>query len=179
MKSAQFVACIAVAMVASSPSAAAAPPGFPDLNAFTPVDPQGYLGASRYLDNDDKDVGVWFSTSDGVVCSWAYFPKTMESPMGWPGITCMGNIPGIPDSVPDNGGPGCARVWPQPVSSDFVFDRHGGACPPFAGAAVLNAGQRIETGDATCVVGANQLVACVDPSRDKGFVLQPSGSWVF
>ncbi|BBZ12528.1 hypothetical protein [Mycobacterium branderi] len=111
MKSAWFVAGIAVAMLAPSPIAAAAPPGFPDVNAFTPVDPQAYLGASRYLDNDDKDVGVWFSTADGVVCSWTYFPRT--SPAGWPGITCMGNIPGIPDSVPDNGGPGCARVWPS------------------------------------------------------------------
>lgn len=107
------------------------------------------------------------------------FPKTMESPTGWPGITCMGDIPGIPDSVPDSGAPGCARVWPRPVSSDFVLDRHGGACPPFRGAAVMNAGQKIETGDATCAVGANQLLACIDPSRDKGFVLQPSGSWVF
>ncbi|BBZ12529.1 hypothetical protein MBRA_27240 [Mycobacterium branderi] len=66
----------------------------------------------------------------------------------------------------------------QPISSDFVFDRHGGACPPF-NAAALNAGQKIETGDVTCAVGANQLLACIDPSRDKGFVLQPSGSWVF
>ncbi|WP_099539740.1 hypothetical protein [Mycobacterium celatum] len=114
-----------------------------------------------------------------MVCSWTYFPKAMESPTGWPGTTCMGNIPGLPDSVPDTGGLGCARVWPRPVSSEFVFDRHGGACPPFTGAALLSPGQKIETGDATRVVGVNQLLACIDPSRGKGFALRQSGSWAF
>ncbi|OHV04058.1 hypothetical protein [Mycobacterium talmoniae] len=184
---AKFVAAVAVVLGAlvTAPPATAAPAGFPDVDAFTSVDPQGHFG---YLQggvtggNGPMETVLRFATSDGVLCMWNYFPKAMENDtFAWSGITCSGNIPGIPDSVPDNGGAGCARVYPLPVSSQFVFDRHWGQCPPFPSPLVpaLDAGQKLESGNATCVVGANQLIACIDPARNQGFVLQPSGSWVF
>lgn len=27
--------------------------------------------------------------------------------------------------------------------------------------------------------GADRLTACIDPKLNRGFVLQPSGSWIF
>lgn len=163
------------------PTAAAQPPGFPDVNAFTPVDPQGYVFV-QYLGSEPGNYtfNVHFSTSEGVACVWTYIHKGMENPNAYAGIRCMGDIPGIPDSVPDNGGLGCARVVSAPFSHELVFDRHWGDCPPFPpGVPSLNAGQKIETGNATCVVGGGNLTACIDPVHDSGFVLQPSGSWVF
>lgn len=47
------------------------------------------------------------------------------------------------------------------------------------GMATLAAGHRIDTGDAGCVVGEGGLVACIEPIQGHGFVVRPSGSWVF
>jgi hypothetical protein len=174
----------ALGATASPPTVARAapPPGFPDTNAFTAVDPQVYLridNAGQPGGGSNSVTRVYFSTSDDVLCSWVYVPQTMENLIAYTGITCSGNIPGIPDSVPDNGGVGCARVGPPTLlSPEFVFDRHWGACPPF-NAVSLNAGQKIETGNATCVVGTASLIACINPAAEHGFVLQPSGSSVF
>lgn len=176
------VIAILAAAMAPTPIATAAPPGFPDVNAFTSVDPQGYLRIS----NEGQPGGgansvtwVYFSTPGGVQCQWLYVPGALQNVATNTQITCAGNIPGIPDSVPDNGGVGCARVAPASlVSPEFVFDRHGAACPPY-NAVALNPGQKIETANTTCVVGAGSLIACVDPATTHGFVLQPSGSSVF
>jgi hypothetical protein len=164
------------------PLAGAAPSGFPDVNAFTAVDPQGYLridNAGQPGAGSNSVTRVYFSTSDGVLCRWVYVPEALANLVTNTGITCSGNIPGIPDSVPANGGVGCARVAPPALlAPEFVFDRHWGACPPF-NAVSLNAGQKIETGNTTCAVGTGSLIACIDPAAEHGFVLQPSGSWVF
>ncbi|MGH3970123.1 MAG: hypothetical protein ACRDTV_18900 [Mycobacterium sp.] len=50
MSAKSCVAAVAIvfgALVVPAPIAAAAPPGFPDVNAFSPVDPQGYLRISN------------------------------------------------------------------------------------------------------------------------------------
>lgn len=172
------------AALSPAPTATAAPPGFPDVNAFVPVDPQPHI-YRHYRNGDYGDMSaldrlVKFSTPDGVSCFYNYILPAAANPALNAGINCWGNIPGIPDAVPDSGGPGCAKVSWAFLSNEFVLDRHGGHCPPFpAGIGVLNPGQKIETGNATCMVGEGALVACVDPTKDRGFVLQPSGSWVF
>lgn len=51
-----------------------------------------------------------FLTADGVSCRWVNIQKAFENPNNYAGITCEGNIPGIPDSVLENGGLGCAKV---------------------------------------------------------------------
>lgn len=44
---------------------------------------------------------------------------------------------------------------------------------------LLNVGQKITTAGITCAVGGDRLTACIDPLLNRGFVLQPSGSWTF
>lgn len=161
---------VAASLISPS-TAGAAPPGFPDVDAFAAVSLNGYI---IYRDSDKK---VVFSTVDGVRCSWKYIMKQAENPAFFTAPHCSGTIPGIPESVPDNGGPGCARVW-SVFPDRYGFDRHLGVCPPFP-SKVLNPGQKLETGNMTCVVGEDALVACIDPTKDHGFVLQPSGSRVF
>lgn len=51
---------------------------------------------------------------------------------------------------------------------------------PYAHGAMLNIGQKVNYRDATCAVGADHLVACLDITRGQhGFVLKPSGSVAF
>jgi hypothetical protein len=54
----------------------------------------------------------------------------------------------------------------------------GTGCPVVT-SPLLNVGQKITKADITCVVGADRLTACIDPILNRGFVLQPSGSWTF
>jgi len=180
--SAPAIIAVLGAILAPPLIATAAPPGFPDLSAFSSVDPRSYLR----ITNDGRPGGgsnsvtwVYFSTSDAVQCQWLYVPDALQNVTTNTEITCSGNIPGIPDSVPDNGGPGCARVGPATVlSPEFALGGHGAACPPF-NAVALDPGHKIETANTTCVVGAGSLIACIDPATAHGFVLQPSGSSVF
>jgi hypothetical protein len=181
VKSATFAAVVVILLgaISAPPVAGALPPpaGFPDVNTFSPVDPQSHLINTYPGDYNHRYTRVFFSTPDGVECSWAYFTRKNE--ISDPGIICSGDIPGIPDSVPDDGGFGCARAWPI-SPSNYVFARHGGLCPPFNfGIASVNTGQKIETDDATCVVGQGNLTACIDSAHNHGFVLQPAGSRVF
>jgi hypothetical protein len=43
----------------------------------------------------------------------------------------------------------------------------------------LAAGKKFVGKNGTCAVGDGGLVACIDADNKHGFVLQPSGSWVF
>jgi hypothetical protein len=44
---------------------------------------------------------------------------------------------------------------------------------------LLNRGKKTGTSTATCLVGAGNLIACIDHVLNRGFGLQPSGSRVF
>jgi hypothetical protein len=163
----------AILVAPAPPTASALPPGFPDLNAFTAVD-----AASHVVRYPRGGAAVGFATPDGVECQWGI----LADPNAHTDIRCSGDIPGIPASVPDKGGAGCAQVAQSGglVGSTYlyVFDRHGGyTCPPFP--ASLQVGEKITLSNITCVVAPGNVTACVDPVVNHGFVLQPSGSWVF
>ncbi|BBX48941.1 hypothetical protein GCM10009641_00130 [Mycobacterium cookii] len=148
---------------AGSPTAAAAPPGFPDVNTFTPVD------SKLYTISKPDSTFIGFVTARGVSCTWAY----SSDPNAHGPVECNGNIMGIPDSAPDGGSSGCASA-----KSDAPITKHGGACPPFSSSlATLNGGQKLTAVNVTCVVGVDGLTACID--GDHGLVLQSSGSWTF
>ena len=153
--------------------ASALPPGFPDLNAFTAVDPTPHV--VRY---PRGGASVGFATPNGVACNWA----ALERPNAHTTVTCSGDIPGIPTSVLDHGGDGCARVSQSGGLAGstliYVFNRRGGwTCPPLSPS--LQAGEKISLSNITCVVSTGNVTACVDPIVNHGFVLRPSGSWVF
>ncbi|MGA8329940.1 MAG: hypothetical protein WB777_11670 [Mycobacterium sp.] len=163
----RFIVAAAVAAVVSTPIgsaiASATPPGFPDVNAFSPVDPKAYIISKP----DSTFIG--FMTTRGVSCSWGY----SSDPNAHGPVKCSGNILGVPDSAPDGGTTGCAAA-----SSNAPITKHGGACPPFSSAlTTLNGGQKLTAVNVTCVVGADGLTACID--GDHGVVLQSSGSWTF
>lgn len=153
----------AVISPAGSPTAVAAPAGFPDVNAFTPVD------AKTYTISKPDSTFIGFVTTRGVSCKWAY----SSDPNAHGPVECSGNILGIPDSAPDGGPGGCAAA-----SSNAPITRHGGACAPFSSQlTTLNGGQKLTAVNVTCVVGGDGLTACID--GDHGLVLQSSGSWTF
>lgn len=153
------------------PIAAAAPAGFPDLNAFTPVD------TNIYIVGNPRSATIGFMAPDGVACTWRY----SSDPNDHDAVQCSGNIPGFPASVPDAGNGGCAQVevagYPANRTGPYVFTRQDGTCPAFDSSLLpLNVGQKLSATNVTCVVGANDLTACIDTTENHGFILQPSGS---
>ncbi len=163
----------AILVPPAPPTASALPAGFPDMSAFTAVDPAPHV--VRFVRGG---AAVGFATPDGVDCQWG----VLADPDAHTDIRCSGDIPGIPAAVPDKGGSGCALLAKSGglVGSTYiyVFARHGGyTCPPFP--ASLNAGEKITYSNITCAVAPGNVTACVDPIVNHGFVLQPSGSWVF
>lgn len=149
--------------------AAAQPPGFPDLNDFQSVDPTGYTAAAR------AGGATYFVTPDGVQC---ILPNP-TTPGDHVSASCGGPIPGLPDTLV--GERGCSGVdTPTSLPTDlgpygFTKDAN---CPVLT-SPLLNVGQKITAGGITCVVGVGRLTACIDPVLNRGFVLQPSGSWTF
>jgi hypothetical protein len=150
--------------------ATAEPPGFPDVKAFAPVDPGAYIGGGL----GNPSINFHFATPDGVVCRWpGQYPS---DPNAYVDVRCSGNIPGIPDS----GGPGCAQVGSIGIHTPYVFTRGLGTCPPFPDwIRVLDVGQSVSDNNVTCLVGTGNVTGCIDDTHNRGFVLQPSGSWVF
>jgi hypothetical protein len=152
-----------VALVSAAPAAQAQPPNFPDLNAFTeaPADlhfsrPERW--ASGY---------AFFRTPDGLNCMMGSVTR------------CTGPLPGLP---PEEYG-ACSIVhgpYQQATRSiPFIFETASEDCGPSTDDP-LGVGQKLTftaNYTTTCVVGEGRLTACIQ--NDHGFVLQPSGSWVF
>ncbi|WP_322857756.1 hypothetical protein [Mycobacterium shigaense] len=150
--------------------AKAAPPNFPDLNAFQPVDPAPYTATAR------AGGAAYFATPDGLQCS---LPNPAR-PGDHVSASCDGPLPGLPadSSV---GSDGCSMVGsPTSLPTDLgPYRFQAGTGCPIITSPLLNAGHKITKADITCVVGADRLTACIDPILNRGFVLQPSGSWTF
>lgn len=166
------VACIAGQLCFPMAEASAQPPGFPDLNAFTPVDPAPYTASAR------GGGDTFFKTPDGIQCA-------LPNPYPWkPGehlsAGCSGPLPGLPAGAPASPD-GCTEIsTPTGMPTDlgpYSFQK-GGSCPILTSQSLVP-GQKITAGAITCAVGANRLTACIDPALNRGFVLQPSGSWTF
>jgi hypothetical protein len=156
------VAFVAAAGAASPPRATAQPDGFPDLNRFTAADPAHYTRPFSYAERWANGY-LFFRTPDGISCA--------IGGSSW----CTGDFAGRPDN------PGaCDSVQRDgdAAAQPFAFGSNDGPCVPTADA-VLSAGQKVTNTafGTTCVVGEGLLTACIQ--NDHGFVLQPSGSWVF
>ena len=162
-RSVRVIVVLALALAACSPTPeiASPPSRFPDLGAFTAVDPGDYddLGATKFL-----------SPNEQVNCLLDRGPH--ES------VICLG-FPGVPDSV---AGTGCATVRKADESDGdgpYAITRSGSGCVTARSVRPMNAGRKLVGKNATCVVGEDQLVACIDADNRHGFVLRPSGSWTF
>lgn len=164
-------------------SAAQPPPGFPNLDGFTPVAADGYrrTGAAGTAPR------ISFSSPFAVACDFYGGPPPVPQPSQ--DIKCKGDMSGM-DDVPFPGGrprPGDCVVG----SVDFKGPGYqlsrmsyggcdGNALTLSSGGKVLGVGQKLTYLNVTCAVGADNVVACLDTtSGDHGFVVQRSGSWAF
>src|SRR6202034_4269275 len=107
------VSAVLSAMFVPPPTAPAQPPGFPDLNAFTPVSPAPYLGGGLGA----PSINFHFATPEGVLCRWPGQDPT--DPNAYVDVRCSGNIPGIPD----DGGPGCAQLGATGIHGAYGFTK--------------------------------------------------------
>lgn len=169
MYPARWLAVLMLGLTACSPSpdtASSEPPpepkppaDFPDLNAFTAVD------------RDDYRVGgTSFVTPDQIECvlDWGAHRS----------IRCGGNIEGLSESVTGTGCPHVRKSPDGPSDAPYVITRSENPCVS-ARWVPIEAGHKLVAGNGTCVVGEENLVACIDADMQHGFVLQPSGSWTF
>lgn len=163
-----FLVGAVVLPLAQPLTAAAEPAGFPDINAFQPVEPSSYIAGKQ------REV-VAFTTPDGLQCAWA----ARTGPEDHVSVGCAGRLPGLPDSAPV-GDTGCTGVGvPSAMPNDLSpYGLQQNNCPVLT-APLLAAGHKLTASNITCLVGADRLTACIDPILNRGFVLQPSGSWVF
>jgi len=176
----------ASAVAAAAPQAAALPPpGFPNLDGFTSVPADGYVttpgpGATPRID---------FSAPYNLACD--FYGGPAPSPQPSQEIKCAGDMPGM-DEFPISSGGGRAKPGDCVVgAANFKGPGYELSRMSYAGcdgnlAALPNSGKLLGVGqklsylNVTCVVGPDNLVACLDTtSGDHGFVLQRSGSWAF
>lgn len=158
---------VCLSCTAAPRHAAAQPPGFPDLSGFAPVPVDNYIEVPpkglRY---------AHFSTPYNMQC---WFEAGEPVPV-WQSqdINCLGDMP---DANP------CVVGKATGASSGpaYAINRTDDKCgAPYTHGTLLNAGQKVNYRDATCAVGADHLVACLDTSSGQhGFVLKPSGSVAF
>ncbi|OBC02821.1 hypothetical protein [Mycobacterium sp. 852002-40037_SCH5390672] len=174
----------ASAIAVSAPHAGALPPpGFPNLDTFTAVPADGYLGIGA----PGSSPRVRFSAGSALVCDFYGGPPPVPQPSQ--DIKCKGDMLGM-DDVPFPGGrprPGDCVVGsvdfkgPGYQLSRMSYGGCDGNPPPLPGGGKsLGSGQKLTYLNVTCAVGADDLVACLDTtSGDHGFVVQRSGSWAF
>lgn len=147
--------------------AAAQPPGFPDLSGFAPVpvenytDPPGSKGLRYARFSTPFNIACWFAAADPV-------PVWHSQD-----INCLGDMPDANPCMVAKASPGSGPA--------YVINKTGDTCgAPHTNGVPLNVGQKVSYRDATCAVGADHLVACLDTSHgEHGFVLKPSGSFAF
>ncbi len=162
------------AALAGVPAANAEPANFPDLSGFA-VATDTHQGAFQQT----AQQVVKFATPDGLRCSIGALGGLA------PSVRCYGPIPGIAD-VPLKIDPSAAEPCDFGVArliaaNPGAISSFRGECPTdLADAALLAPGQKVSAGPATCGVVAGGVTACIDKTDGgHGFVLQPSGSWVF
>ncbi len=160
-----------VSMSCTSPPqhAAAQPPGFPDLGTFAPVPVESYI--------EPPEKGppfAYFSTPYNISC----FFEAGEVIPAWAeqAITCNGEFPGM-----DSGSCVVGRAAAAGMGPAYALNKTGHPCGgQFSHGKLLDVGQKVSAFNATCAVGSDHLVACLDTTQGHhGFVLKPSGSFAF
>ncbi|MEZ0049614.1 hypothetical protein ABIA30_000604 [Mycobacterium sp. MAA66] len=180
MKTCWIVVLAGSVMLGLSPAATAAPPNFPDLAAFQPVNPDDYRAEHGYATE-----GVRFSTPDGLHCSLSHNVRGSESV-----ASCRGDLPGTGGITGVLATSYVPTVWQDVDLSQpemyLEMDDHGLRDVPVDPSSfrLLPVGSRITYQNITCVVGDEPITACIIDSVspdlvDHGFVLRPGGSSTF
>jgi len=156
---------VVTAATALTPVACAQPQSFPDLSSFTEIDHNSPIIAAGRIRNIAR-----FATPDGLRCTASNGTQECRS-------YGLGIIPAFPSTaVHLTTSTACPseRVASSDASASFSYTQD---CDATTSLPVLNTGQKITIGKATCVVGENRLTACTNGTH--GFVVQPAGSWTF
>jgi hypothetical protein len=175
-----------VVLSASTPSAVADPPQFPDLSGYTAVKAADYKTYSAYM-----TVGLQFVTPGGYRCRMSFTQKANASIMA-----CWGSLPGTPHNHAaltylagsDNSAATFDDVDLSKMESYQWMDGPGAwhdgtvdprdytPLPPHSKVTFLDGPSQ------TCAVD-DSITACelTDPDRRQqhGFVLASQGSWTF
>jgi len=168
------VGLAAAAATVWSASAAAAPDGFPDVDAFAAVDPDDYEVRGAHPSGS----GWLFATPGGLTCRDSLIPDL--------GVYCTGPVAGT-DPPADT----VAVSLTKP--GRFVTAEAPG---PETGARLLAAGTKIDAGNGVvCAVPTEAELVCRaekpadwapdtpdPPDRhygEHGFVVSPAGSWAY
>jgi hypothetical protein len=169
-------ATAAMSLMGCGPHAAALPPGFPNLDSFSPVP------ADNYIATGPKGPGrfVAFSTPYNIECGFTATTDPVPSGSSQ-GVHCDGEIPGIASgpTATESCATGTVASY---GASGFRTDRQLSGCPigSYNAGALLAAGQKVTYQNVTCAVGTDVQVACIDTSLGQhGFALKPSGNVTF
>lgn len=156
----RVVAAVAVVALLSLPDTAWAdpdpsppPPPIPDVNAYTPLNPSGYLAAGGNV--------YAFAGPSGVTC----IINKQNGDYG-----CSGALPGAPDGANlvsgRQVGPPTFTSTPQPLFADITPVQS------------LPANTRLSFREISCGADGSGAIACLNSRDQVGFVVGPGGSYV-
>jgi hypothetical protein len=154
-----LVALIGLAGCAAPPEKPSLPHGFPDPSSFTAVDPA-----------DFRIAGLSFTTPDQIRCQLDFGPQ--ES------MICDGDLAGFPTGTPGTGCPVVRKPDGAPSDSAYVLGRWDNPCGT-SHSKPITVGKKLVGDNGTCMVGTDNLVACIDKDLKHGFVLKQSGAQAF
>ncbi len=162
----------AVSLFGFAAPALAEPPGFPDLDSFTAVDPGAYIHHGGRASGDS----IGFTAPGGRYgCGFVLSGDAATR------LNCSGDIPGVPeDQVPASNPPESCSIkrinWTGP-GAPYAFGGFKGRCGEYqANAPVLPAGKKIQHGSITCAAEEG-AIACLDTAGgNHGFVLREDGN---
>lgn len=157
------------------------PPGFPNLDSFTPVNVDNYV-----ISMGRNGTQTSFTIGSGQYgCAFLNIAA---------GVDCNGQFPAVPAGIPTVGSPtpdaavlvphispgadGAYKFTAQykPGHSNYISQYSGVT----GGNPVLPAGHKITNGTATCAAPDDASMACLDTANGKhGFILSPAGSSAF
>lgn len=151
---------IALVLVGCSPTpTAAAPPSyFPNLDDFTAVN-----------SSDPRSTLPSFHTPDQISCVVDSGPRQS--------IVCSGTAIGLPKEVAGTGCPVVRKADDAQGDAPYTIERAVHQCAP-SRAMPVPAGQKVVGKNGTCAVG-DDMIACIDSDQEHGFVLKSSNSSVF
>jgi len=174
MKLPLFVLAAASVVLTAPLAQAAPPPNFPDFANFDIVT-NTHLAAYR---NTTQQL-VKFSTPDGLYCNIGALASAGTT------VRCYGPVPGTAGLAvtadPTAKTPCDFGMAQLHGANEGTISRYRGDCPTdMAGAPLLAPAQKVSLASTTCGVAPGSVTACIDSTDGgHGFVLQPTGSWVF
>lgn len=139
-----------------APVGAAEPSPFPNLDTYTPVNPDDYK-IDAASPGHPQAARIYFTTPDGLQCAF-------NSP---PSAGCTGELPGIPNR--DNSEYYAAATYLtgfQRISKEDSASVGARALPPF---------RSITVNGVVCGVDDTGMTACKD-AQGRAFILSPQGS---